>query len=463
MQSAAGECWGPGELGPAPGPRPRTYSDSFVRNTSEELLVGPACEACGHSSGYNCQQFWNKPFETENSIDLLCNCNSERDSFLQDIPKTREKLISDFENLSNRHSYLKTNNSYHRSLDRKHVKTKSVASFIPRHIPYANPSSSFVKKIKRNLSSLKKIGGDSATKKNNHGVPLSELPLDFPQRKSDSLVRHLKVSDRGINANCIFSSSNFNTIPQSDFVNIDVPGEFDYSPDMRTSSLMTTNFKLPSKGCKSETTGVHRKNPLNVSSINVTLDDRYIDRFCSQIEMPPRRIMSSSDLWKDRILSNYSMSTEPIVYSNYDGRESTLETMEGNHVCGGSSIVGGSGVLGGGGGGGRQAEIRTFKRGDETECDMIMLETKQDLAGYHHCLCDNHTRSHDNKCPGSYFHLQVNNVESNHELCCLIIYYLVILCRHEYLRKGINCSTCLIRGLIHSFWKVFVPMFVLIY
>lgn len=349
--------------------RPRTFSDGFLRNSSEELLLGVGCDACGQppSPRYRYQEHWSKNFPSFNNIDLLCNCNSNlAQTLVQD--KSDNKLICDLDRNKFRHSYVKTNNSYHRSLDRKHVKTKSasVVSFLPRNVSYVDPNSSLVKKIKKNLSSLKKIGGDASARKSNHGVPLNDMPQEHPQQKYDSLARRLKSADRSYNNQaCIFSSSDFSHgIQTSDFVNCNISSNFEYPIE----AVHKQNQKPSEEECKKQASTMLSES--------------------SRPKNTPRRIMSYTDIWKEGMMSGYNGSNEPF-FTGYEGRGPTVETIEGGYIC-----------RGGRGG--------SFKRNEELERDIIMLETKQNLAGYHHCLCENHTRCMDKSHTTPFFHTQVS-------------------------------------------------------
>lgn len=335
--------------------RPRTFSDGFLRNSSEELLLGVGCDACGQppSPRYRYQEHWNKTFPSFNNIDLLCNCNS---TLAQSL--ANEKNLYALDRSKFRHSYVKANNSYHRSLDRKHVKTKSasVVSFLPRHVSYADPNSSIVKKIKRNLSSLKKIGGDASARKTNHGVPLSEMPQEYPPQKFDNLGRRLNSGN--FNNQCIFSSSDFSHGVQTpDFVNCNISSNFEYPVE-----------------------AVHKQKGAEDDNVGKKQEERH----CEQQKMP-RRIMSYSDIWKEGLISGYNGPNEPF-FAGYD-REPTVETIEGGYSC-------------------RGPRGEQFKR-EDLERDMIMLETKQNLAGYHHCLCENHTRCMDKSHTTPFYHPQV--------------------------------------------------------
>ncbi|XP_047544638.1 uncharacterized protein LOC125076939 [Vanessa atalanta] len=159
--------------------RSRTFSDGFIRNTSLELLLGVDCEAClALASQRHCI---NEPI-SEQDFDLVCNCNVRQNNYLncyRDSIKQRGHTLNiyDIERIKRDTGRSSLAIGSHRSLDRKHYKSKTigVSSYISKQFISYDPTNTLVQKIKRKLSNLKKIKGESITKKPQNSLQLAEM------------------------------------------------------------------------------------------------------------------------------------------------------------------------------------------------------------------------------------------------------------------------------------------------
>ncbi|KAG6454069.1 hypothetical protein O3G_MSEX008479 [Manduca sexta] len=196
--------------------RSRTFSDGFIKNTSLELLLGVDCEACLALAAQ--RQCLNEQI-SKHDFDLVCNCNVQQNNYVnchRDTSDQRHTLnIYDLERIKRDTGRSLLNVGSHRSLDRKYNKNKTVgmSNYISKQLISYDPRNTLVKKIKRKLSNLKKIGGDAISKKHQNAVQLT----DIASGSSNSLkkVSMLSLADkpqRRVNSqNNVFVASGFQT------------------------------------------------------------------------------------------------------------------------------------------------------------------------------------------------------------------------------------------------------------
>ncbi|GBP28953.1 hypothetical protein EVAR_83852_1 [Eumeta japonica] len=191
-----------GRLAPAPPPgaphhapfRSRTFSDGFIRNTSQELLLGVDCDACrvlrvAHQP-HDCpsaDRICVDRHISHHEFDLVCNCNpnhNREDSYLSYCAESGEARGRTFDQYDSERPRREpkrgaTAGGAHHSLDRRHIKTKGagVSGYISRQLISYDPTNNIVQKIKRNLSNLRKIGGDVAQQKMRYRVDQMHIHL----------------------------------------------------------------------------------------------------------------------------------------------------------------------------------------------------------------------------------------------------------------------------------------------
>lgn len=193
--------------------RSRTLSDGFIRNTSLELLLGVDCEAClALASQRHCinEQI------SEQDFDLVCNCNVRQNNYLncyRDSIKQRGHTLNiyDIERIRRDTGRSSLTIGSHRSLDRKHYKSKTigVSSYISKQFISYDPTNTLVQKIKRKLSNLKKVKGDSMGKKPQNALQLSEMASSSTNSlKRLSMLSLVDKTHRKMDSqSCIFSPS----------------------------------------------------------------------------------------------------------------------------------------------------------------------------------------------------------------------------------------------------------------
>lgn len=193
--------------------RSRTFSDGFIRNTSLELLLGVDCEACLALASQ--RQCINEPISEQN-FDLVCNCNVRQNNYLncyRDSVKQRGHTLNiyDIERIRRDTGRSSLAVGSHRSLDRKHYKSKTigVSSYISKQFISYDPTNTLVQKIKRKLSNLKKIKGEAVSKKPQNSLQLSEIASSSSNSlKRLSMLSLVDKSHKKMDShNCIFSSS----------------------------------------------------------------------------------------------------------------------------------------------------------------------------------------------------------------------------------------------------------------
>ncbi|XP_041968649.1 uncharacterized protein LOC121725669 [Aricia agestis] len=199
---------------PAPHFRSRTFSDGFIRNTSLELLLGVDCEACLALAAQ--RQHFDEQL-AERDLDLVCNCNVRQNNYLNYCreplqPRGHTLSIYDIERIKRDTGRINLAAVSHRSLDRKHAKSKTigVSSYISKQLISYEPTSTLVQKIKRKLSNLKRIGGEAMTKRSQNAVQLAEITSGSSSSlKRLSMMSLVDKSQRKVNSqSCIFPTSN---------------------------------------------------------------------------------------------------------------------------------------------------------------------------------------------------------------------------------------------------------------
>ncbi|XP_052755537.1 uncharacterized protein LOC113517025 [Galleria mellonella] len=192
--------------------RSRTFSDGFIRNTSLELLLGVDCEAC---LALAAQRQCLEKHISEHDFDLICNCNVQQNNYLnfhRDAVDQRGHTLNiyDLERIKRDSGRSHLAVGSHRSLDRKHTKSKTigVSNYISKQLISYDPTNTLVQKIKRKLSNLKKIGGESILKKHQNAVQLAEITGGSSSSlKKLSMLSLVDKSQRRVNSqSCIYSS-----------------------------------------------------------------------------------------------------------------------------------------------------------------------------------------------------------------------------------------------------------------
>ncbi|XP_028162781.1 uncharacterized protein LOC114354555 [Ostrinia furnacalis] len=195
--------------------RSRTFSDGFIGNTSLELLLGVDCDACLALAAQ--RQCLDKHL-AEHELDLVCNCNIQQNNYLnchrEPVDQRGHTLnIYDLERIKRDTGRSHLSVGSHRSLDRKHTKSKTigVSNYISKQLISYDPTNTIVQKIKRKLSNLKKIGGEAMLKKHSNAVQLAEITSGSSSSlKKLSMLSLVDKSQRRVNSqSCIFSSTRF--------------------------------------------------------------------------------------------------------------------------------------------------------------------------------------------------------------------------------------------------------------
>lgn len=195
--------------------RSRTFSDGFIRNTSLELLLGVDCEAC---LALAAQRQCHDKHISEHDFDLVCNCNIQQNNYLnchRNVTDQRGHTLNiyDLERIKRDTGRSHLSIGSHRSLDRKHAKSKTigVSNYISKQLISYDPTNTLVQKIKRKLSNLKKMGGDAMLKKHTNAVQLAEITSGSTSSlKKLSMLSLVDKSQRRVNSqSCIFGSTRF--------------------------------------------------------------------------------------------------------------------------------------------------------------------------------------------------------------------------------------------------------------
>ncbi|XP_023943541.2 uncharacterized protein LOC112049750 [Bicyclus anynana] len=193
--------------------RSRTFSDGFIRNTSLELLLGVDCEACLALAAQ--QRCINQPI-SEKDFDLVCNCNIRQNNYIncyRDSFKQRGHTLNiyDIERIKRDTGRSTLAIGSHRSLDRKHYKSKTVgvSRYISKQFISYDPNNTLVQKIKRKLSNLKKVKAEPITKKPQNSLQLAEMASSSTNSlKRLSMLSLVDKSHRKMDTQSgIFSSS----------------------------------------------------------------------------------------------------------------------------------------------------------------------------------------------------------------------------------------------------------------
>lgn len=215
--AGAATDWEPCAAAAAAGPgghfRSRTFSDGFIRNTSLELLLGVDCDAClALATQHHCAD----KHISDQDLDLVCNCNVQQNNYLnchRDPIEQRGHTLSiyDLERIKRDTGRNHLTIGSHRSLDRKHTKSKTigVSNYISKQLISYDPTNTLVQKIKRKLSNLKKISGETISKKHQNAVQLAEITSGSSSSlKKLSMLSLVDRSNRRVNSqSCVFSSS----------------------------------------------------------------------------------------------------------------------------------------------------------------------------------------------------------------------------------------------------------------
>lgn len=195
--------------------RSRTFSDGFIPTASQELLLGVDCDACNAlASRRRCLD----GHVSRRDLDLVCSCDIKDYNYLNRQPdvadeRARNFDIYDIEKIARTGRPRRALTAHH-SLDRKHTKNKNagMSGYISRQLIAYDPANTLVQKIKKNLSNLKKFGGDAITKKHQNAVQLSEFASD--STNSLKKLSMMSLSDRSYqrarkSQSYIFTSSDF--------------------------------------------------------------------------------------------------------------------------------------------------------------------------------------------------------------------------------------------------------------
>ncbi|CAG9099284.1 unnamed protein product [Plutella xylostella] len=209
---------------PPPHFRSRTFSDGFIRNTSLELLLGVDCDAC---LALQHQQ--------RRDLDLVCSCDVTHNDYVNygRAPRDPEQRprsldIYQLERFKREPPRPRLAIGEHRSLDRKHTKSKGVSNYLSKQIISYDPTNTLVQKIKRKLSNLKKISGDTISKKHQNALQLADIASGSTgSLKKLSMLSLVDKSSRRVNSqSCIFSSSS----------------QYQLKDDMKTNAPTYANF-----------------------------------------------------------------------------------------------------------------------------------------------------------------------------------------------------------------------------
>lgn len=196
--------------------RSRTFSDGFIPNTSQELLLGVDCDACLAIASQ--QQCINEHI-SQNDFDLVCNCNVKQYNYLNyqpDVADQRGHTLNIYDVQKLKHGAGRRNMPSHHSLDRKHTKSKTigVSNYISKQLISYDPTNNLVQKIKKNLFNLKKFGGDALSKKYQNTVQLTEIPSESTSslKKLSTMSLTDKAHQRARKSHSyIFTSSDFHS------------------------------------------------------------------------------------------------------------------------------------------------------------------------------------------------------------------------------------------------------------
>lgn len=243
--------------------RTRTFSDGFIGNASLELLLGVAdCEECLRLA--DARQHCADQQPPGADLDLVCNCNVIQNNYLN-YPsnsfdcKGQTIHINDFDRMKQEFSRSLVPIRGHRSLDRKHIKSKTLAvsNYLSKQLISYDHTNTLVQKIKRKLSSLKKIRNDTILKKHQNAVQLAEISSrSNGSLKKLSMLSLVDKNNRRVNSqSCVFSGEDFQSSDEDRINN--TPTYTNYSRNLdqhcfeRTRDCNSTNSgSLPKNPCK---------------------------------------------------------------------------------------------------------------------------------------------------------------------------------------------------------------------
>lgn len=296
--------------------RSRTFSDGFIRNTSLELLLGVDCEAC---LALAARRHCHDKHISEQEFDLVCNCNVQQNNYInchRDVGDQRGHTLNiyDLERIKRNAGRSHLSIGSHRSLDRKHSKSKNigVSNYLSKQLISYDPTNTLMQKIMKKLSNLKKIGGEAISKRHQNAVQLAEIPSGSSgSLKKLSMLSLVDKSQRRVNSqSCIYSSSGYH--PKDGSKNsastyANFSGNVDQCFDrLRDYNIGTDSGRRPQKMIKMRSFDnnddfVTRNSPLESMKFS-TLDNR---SRCKSI----RRQMSYNDFPSERFRDNRMSET----------------------------------------------------------------------------------------------------------------------------------------------------------
>ncbi|XP_045511260.1 uncharacterized protein LOC123706140 [Colias croceus] len=291
--------------------RSRTFSDGFIRNTSLELLLGVDCDACLALAAQ--RQCYNQHL-SDHEFDLVCNCNVQQNNYLnchRDSVKQRGHTLNiyDMDRIKRETGRNNLINGTHRSLDRKHIKSKNVSNYISKQFISYDQTNTLVQKIKKKLSNLKRIGGETMSKKPQNAVQLAEISASSTSSlRKLSMLSLVDKSQRKTNSqSCIFSATSLQS--KNDFKeNINTYANFSSNVDQCFDRIRDCNAELYKSQKKPKIRTLDRNDDVvlrSSSSIKFsTLDNR---SRCRGI----RRQMSYNDFPSERFASGLSETWSP--------------------------------------------------------------------------------------------------------------------------------------------------------
>lgn len=316
--------------------RSRTFSDGFIRNTSLELLLGVECEACLALAAQ--RQCLSKQV-SEHDFDLVCNCNVQQNNYLnchRDVLKQRGHTLNiyDLERIKRDTGRSHLGSGSHRSLDRKHNKAKTigVSSYISKQFVSYDPTNTLMQKIKRKLSNLKKIGGETISKKHQNAVQLAEITsastsslrklsmlslVDKSQRKVNNQSRtfsSLSMQSKDDLKNNVTTYANFSSNVDQCFDRLR-----DYTDNADTSTGTHKAMKLKNFDTNVDITSRH--SPIREIKKFSTLDNR---SRCRSI----RRQMSYNDFASERCRDRASLDSWSREDNIFESRSTSNDILD---------------------------------------------------------------------------------------------------------------------------------------
>ncbi|XP_038211427.1 uncharacterized protein LOC119831926 [Zerene cesonia] len=305
--------------------RSRTFSDGFIRNTSLELLLGVDCDACLALAAQ--RQCYNQHL-SDHEFDLVCNCNVQQNNYLnchRDSVKQRGHTLNiyDMDRIKRDAGRNNLIDGTHRTLDRKHIKSKNVSNYISKQFISYDQTNTLVQKIKKKLSNLKRIGGEAMAKKPQNAVQLAEISAGSTSSlRKLSMLSLVDKSQRKTNSqSCIFSATSLQS--KTDFKeNLNTYANFSSNVDQCFDRIRDCNAELYKPQKKPKIRTLDRNDDVVLrgsSSIKFsTLDNR---SRCRGI----RRQMSYNDFPSERFTSGLSETWSPDDSTNTRNNVSSEE------------------------------------------------------------------------------------------------------------------------------------------